>query len=140
MGEGAEAWRLSCWSQVYDAVRGEIMFDNVQEKRKHVRHTAEAVFGTVQCKFDLKVLNINKHGATIETTKRLELYKEYTFKIFSLYYSFRVKGYTVWSMLTQRRDNGGFSPVYRTGIKFIPDDNNPIKLHHGYEALCEQVD
>jgi hypothetical protein len=81
-------------------------------------------YGIVQCKFELKIIDINDSEATIETFKCLELNREYTFKIFINGSCLNAKGRTMWSFLTQRKENGDLIPVYKTGITFIREGKN----------------
>ena len=110
------------------------LLEAFSEKRHSRRYETEDVFGTVQCKFGLTVLNINDHGVCIETGKRLELGRVYGFKICVNGSSLNVKGYPVWSFLTQRRENGYLIPVYRTGVEFICATNNPIDIEQYLEV------
>ena len=52
-----------------------------KEKRRHKRYAVEGVHGNVLHPSDLEILNMSIDGAAIETSKRLDINREYTFKI-----------------------------------------------------------
>jgi hypothetical protein len=85
---------------------------------KQTDNSIKEGYGTVQGKFDIKIIDINASEATIETLKQLEVNREYTFKILTNGSFLKTRAYITWSFLTQRRENGDLSIVYRTGIKF----------------------
>lgn len=91
-----------------------------KEKRKHKRFLVTGVHGTVIYPSDLDVLNISIDGAAIETSKRLELNREYTLRIKYKETILSLKGCVVWSILgyKENKDTKEIIPVYRAGIKF----------------------
>ena len=95
------------------------MADN-SENRRHPRHIVEDIHGNVLYSADIEVLNISLDGAAIETAKRLEVNREYTFRINCKDVSLSLKGSVVWALLTTRvkKDTEDSVPVYRAGIKF----------------------
>jgi hypothetical protein len=101
------------------SVFSDIMKNENNNTRQQADNSLQEGYGTVQGKFDIKIIDINASEATIETLKRLDVNREYTFKIFSHGYFLKTKGRVVWSFLTQSRENGDLLPVYRTGIKFM---------------------
>jgi hypothetical protein len=89
-------------------------------KRRNKRHVVEGMEGNVLYTSDIEVLNLSIDGAAIETAKRLELNREYTFKL-KYHDSFiSLRGRVVWAILVSKVDknNGAVTPVYRAGIKF----------------------
>jgi hypothetical protein len=89
-------------------------------QRRNKRHVVEGIEGNVLYTSDIEVLNLSIDGAAIETTKRLELNRTYTFKM-KYHDSFiSLKGCVVWAMLVSKLDKntGAVSPVYRAGIRF----------------------
>ena len=88
--------------------------------RRNKRHVVEGIEGNVLYTSDIEVLNLSIDGAAIETAKRLELNRTYTFKI-KYHDSFiSVRGCVVWAILVSKVDknNGAVTPVYRAGIRF----------------------
>lgn len=90
------------------------------ENRKYKRYTVERIHGNVLNITDLDVLNISVEGAAIETSKRLELNREYTFKIKSQNSVLKLRGRVVWAILISKesKDSDAMIPAYRVGIKF----------------------
>jgi hypothetical protein len=91
-----------------------------KEKRKHKRFLVTGVHGNVLYPSDLDVLNISIDGAAIETSKRLELNREYTLRIKYKGTILNLKGRVVWSILgyKENKDSKEIIPVYRAGIRF----------------------
>jgi PilZ domain len=90
------------------------------ENRRHPRYIVEDIQGNVLYTSDIEVLNISINGAAIETARRLEVNREYAFKITYKDVSLSLKGRVVWALLTSRSKKDAQSPVpvYRAGIKF----------------------
>ena len=90
-------------------------------KRRNKRHVVEGIEGNVLYTSDIEVLNLSIDGAAIETAKRLELNREYTFKIKYHDSYISLRGCVVWAILVSKVDKktGAFTPVYRAGIRFI---------------------
>ena len=91
------------------------------DRRRHKRYQVEGVSGNVHYLSDLNIINISLDGAAIETTKRLEVNREYRFKIDYKGTPLCVKGSVVWSQLihSEKKETGELIPVYRSGVKFI---------------------
>jgi Tfp pilus assembly protein PilZ len=89
-------------------------------KRRHKRHFVDGVRGNVLYTSDIDVLNISLDGVSVETTRRLELKREYTFKVRYKDTSLDLKGRVVWAVLLskEKKDTRAFVPVYRAGIRF----------------------
>ncbi len=90
------------------------------DKRRSKRYDVEGIEGNVLYTSDLEVLNLSIDGAAIETAKRLELNREYTFKI-KYHDSFiSLRGRVVWAILVSKvaKNIGAVTPVYRAGIRF----------------------
>lgn len=90
------------------------------EKRKHKRFLVAGVHGNVLYPSDSEVLNISIDGAAIETSKRLDLNREYTLRIKYKDAILNLKGRVVWSILGYRENKGSneIIPIYRAGIRF----------------------
>jgi hypothetical protein len=90
------------------------------DKRRYRRFVVEGLQGNVLYTSDLEILNISIDGAAIETTKRLELNREYTFKINYKDNYLSIKGRVVWAILITKeiRQAGKSVPVYRAGVAF----------------------
>ncbi len=97
------------------------MGDKSTERRRHKRYQVEGVSGNVHYLSDLNIINISLDGAAIETTKRLEVNREYRFKIDYKGTPLCVKGVVVWSQLmhSDKKESGELIPIYRSGVKFI---------------------
>jgi len=89
-------------------------------QRRNKRHVVEGIEGNVLYTSDIEVLNLSIDGAAIETVKRLELNRTYTFKIKYHDSYISLKGCVVWAILVSKMDKntGDVSPVYRAGIRF----------------------
>jgi hypothetical protein len=90
------------------------------ENRRNPRYIVEDIHGNVLYTSDIEVLNISVDGAAIETPRRLEVNREYSFRINYKDISLSLKGNVVWALLTSRAKKGAQAsgPVYRAGIKF----------------------
>ncbi len=93
---------------------------DIKEKRRHKRYAVSGIQGTVLYPSELNVIDISVDGAAIETTRRLELNREYTLKIKSQDTILDLKGRVVWSILshTEKRDTGEIVPIYKAGVQF----------------------
>jgi hypothetical protein len=91
-----------------------------ENERRNKRYFVNGVQGNVLYPSDLHIINISIDGAAIETKKRLELNREYSFKVKYKDSFLNLKGLVVWSILsqTEKRDSGEIMPVYKAGIKF----------------------
>ncbi|NWF76944.1 MAG: PilZ domain-containing protein [Nitrospirae bacterium] len=90
------------------------------EGRRQQRYDVEGVTGNILYTSDLEVINISIDGAAIETTKRLDLNREYTFKVQLKDKNLNLRGRVVWAVLISKEKKGSKTliPVYRAGIKF----------------------
>jgi hypothetical protein len=91
-----------------------------KERRRHKRYTVDGVHGNVLYPSDLEILNMSIDGAAIETAKRLDINREYTFKIKHKGSVVSFRGRVIWSLLTNKelRDQNKIVPIYRAGIRF----------------------
>ena len=92
-----------------------------RERRRYKRYNATGVRGNVRFLTDLTLINISVDGAAIETKKRLDVNREYNFKIDYKGIPLSVKGLVAWSQLIQseKTETGDLVPIYRSGLKFI---------------------
>jgi len=90
------------------------------DHRRNKRYSVDGIRGNVLYTSDIDVLNISLDGVAVETTRRLELNREYTFKVRYKNNSMDLKGQVVWAVLIskERKDTRAFVPVYRAGIRF----------------------
>ena len=90
------------------------------ERRRHKRYSVDGVHGNVLHPSDLEILNMSIDGAAIETAKRLDINREYTFKIRHKGAIVSFRGRVIWSLLTNKelKDKNKIIPVYRAGIRF----------------------
>jgi hypothetical protein len=91
-----------------------------KERRRHKRYTVDGVHGNVLHPSDLEIINMSIDGAAIETAKRLDIDREYTFKIKYKGSVVSFRGRVIWSLLTNKelRDQDKVVPIYRAGIRF----------------------
>lgn len=96
------------------------MANRNNEKRRYKRYIVDGIHGNVLYLSDLNVLNISIDGAAIETTKRLDVNREYTFKITYKDTALNLRGRVVWALLSYKERSGSeqIIPVYRAGIMF----------------------
>jgi hypothetical protein len=96
------------------------MTDKKNEGRKHKRYIVDGIQGNVLYPADLEVLNLSIDGAAIETTKWLDLNREYTLKIKYKDVVLNLRGRIVWAILTSKKKRGSDKviPVYRAGVRF----------------------
>ena len=96
------------------------MAEKLAERRKHKRYNAEGVQGSIHSLSDLNLTDISIGGMAIETAGRLDIDREYTFRVRDKDASINLKGCSVWSFLGQieEKSTGSLIPIYRTGIKF----------------------
>lgn len=101
-----------------------------EEKRRHKRFIVNGIHGNVLFSSDMEILNMSMDGAAIETTKRLNINREYTFKFKYKNAVLNLRGLVVWSMLTYRERKGSkeIIPVYRGGIRFTDILNEKTTL------------
>ena len=100
------------------------------EKRRYKRHVVDGLHGNVLFPSDIQVLNISVDGAAIETSKWLDLNREYTLKIKFKENVLSLKGRVVWAVLTskEKKGSGEVTPVYRAGVKFTDVLNERTKM------------
>jgi hypothetical protein len=91
-----------------------------KEKRRYKRYNVDGFSGNVLHLSELNVLNISIDGAAIETPKRLDVNREYMFKITYKDTALSLRGRVVWALLSYKRKKGSeeITPVYRAGIMF----------------------
>jgi hypothetical protein len=96
------------------------MTDKKNEGRKHKRYIVDGIQGNVFYPANLEVLNLSIDGAAIETTKWLDLNREYTLKIKYKDVVLNLRGRVVWAILTSQKKRGSDKviPVYRAGVRF----------------------
>ena len=94
------------------------MKDN--DNRRNKRYIVDGLAGNVLYTSELEVLNLSIDGAAIETARRLELTRDYTFKIKYNDSFISLRGQVIWAILVSRVDKhtGTIIPVYRAGIRF----------------------
>jgi hypothetical protein len=96
------------------------MKSHKKEKRRHKRYIVDGIGGNILYPSDLEVINISIDGAAIETTKWLDLNREYTLKIKYKDTILNLRGRVVWAMLTSREKRGSeeIVPIYKAGVRF----------------------
>jgi hypothetical protein len=90
------------------------------EQRRNRRYIVNGISGNVLYTSDVDVINISIEGTAIETKKRLELNREYVFKIKYQETFLNIKGRVAWATLISKEDKETNTsiPIYRVGIKF----------------------
>jgi Tfp pilus assembly protein PilZ len=68
-----------------------------------------------------KIINISVGGVAVETTKMLEINKEYNLKINYKGNLLRLRGFVVWAVpiREEKKDSGDIIPVYKAGMTFL---------------------
>lgn len=91
-----------------------------KEKRKFKRYSVDDIHGNMLYSADVNIVNISIDGVLLETTRRMDINREYTLKIKYKKSILDLKGAVVWSVLsrTETRPTGENIPIYKTGIKF----------------------
>lgn len=120
------------------------MYKTDRDKRRFKRYNVDGIHGNMLYSADVNVVNISIDGASIETTKRLTIDKEYTLKIKFKDTVLNLKGSVAWSTLShnETRKNGEVVPVYKAGIKFdyILTANSSELMKFIYENRTESIE
>ncbi|HMK50425.1 MAG TPA: PilZ domain-containing protein, partial [Thermodesulfovibrionales bacterium] len=100
------------------------------DNRRNKRYVVDDLGGNVFYTSELEVLNLSIDGAAIETARRLELNREYTFKIKCDNSYISLRGLVVWAILVSKVDKytGGVTPVYRAGVRFMDTLNDKANM------------
>ncbi|MEW6215452.1 MAG: PilZ domain-containing protein [Nitrospirota bacterium] len=100
------------------------------ERRKHKRHIVEGVHGSVLYPSDVDIIDISIDGAAIETTKRINVNREYPLRIRYKDTLLNLRGRVVWSILShsEKTDSGEVIPVYKAGMKFTDIRDERAKM------------
>jgi hypothetical protein len=100
------------------------------DNRRNTRYIVDNLAGNVFYTSELEVLNLSIDGAAIETARRLELNREYTFKLKCNNSLLSLRGIVVWAILVSKVDKhtGAISPVYRAGIRFTDTLNEKASM------------
>jgi hypothetical protein len=124
-----------------------------KEKRRYKRYNVDGFSGNVLHLSELNVLNISIDGAAIETPKRLDVNREYMFKITYKDTALSLRGRVVWALLSYKRKKGSeeITPVYRAGIMFTDIlsekantllsfiEKNQIKINYPYKYELKKI-
>jgi len=96
------------------------MTNNDNEGRRFKRYAVDSIRGNLLYSSDVDIVNISIDGAAIETSKRLNIDREYTLKIKYGKKFLNLKGVVAWSNLSRTTTNkdGEAVPVYKAGIRF----------------------
>lgn len=96
------------------------MFKSKKEQRRYKRYKVGSIHGNILYSADFNIVNISLDGAAIETTKRLNIDREYTLKIKSKANILDLRGLVAWSILshTETKKSGEVVPVYKAGVRF----------------------
>jgi hypothetical protein len=91
------------------------------ERRRHKRFIVKGRQRNVTYSPDTKIINIGVGGVAIETTKNLEINKEYSLKIYYKGKSLRLKCRAIWAVLlhSESKESGDIIPIYKAGMKFL---------------------
>ncbi|MFZ5906180.1 MAG: PilZ domain-containing protein [Nitrospirota bacterium] len=102
---------------------------NTRENRKNTRYAVKGLKGNLMYTSDLEVLNISIDGAAVETGRRLELNREYSFRMQDNNLDVTLRGRVVWAVLVcGKGGTAGFLPRYRAGIQFTDTVNEKQKV------------
>ncbi|UCE78597.1 MAG: PilZ domain-containing protein [Nitrospiraceae bacterium] len=102
-----------------------------EEKRKFRRYNVDDIHGNMLYSADVHIVNISIDGVLLETTRRLDINREYNLKIKYKESILDLKGVVVWSVLsrTDTRPSGENIPIYKTGMRFS----------HGFSDVTRDV-
>lgn len=94
--------------------------DRKIENRRSRRYEVQDIHGRILYVHNVEVLNISIDGMAIETKKRLDLNRIYTFKFYHENSVVDLQGKVIWAKLVSKEDDSKLiMPVYRVGIKFL---------------------
>jgi hypothetical protein len=82
------------------------MAEELAERRKHKRYNAEEVYGSIYSLSDLNVTDISIGGMAIETAGRLDIDREYSFRVRDKDASINLKGCSVWPLTDREKSTG----------------------------------
>lgn len=90
------------------------------KKRRHKRYEVEKLNGHILYPIDAHILNISLNGMAIESTRKLNVNKEFTLNIRNGRTLDRLTGNVVWCTLsrTARSKTNETVPIYKAGLKF----------------------
>lgn len=91
-----------------------------EEKRKHKRFTLKWIQRNFPHSVNSRIINISIGGVAIETTKKLEINKEYSLNINYKGNPLKLKCRALWSLLTREEkiESGDIIRIYKGGMKF----------------------
>jgi hypothetical protein len=93
-----------------------------RDRRRSKRYNVDTIHGNLLYSTDINIVDISLGGVAIETSKRLNISKEYSLKIKYKDSILNLRGIIVWSLLsrTKTQKTGEVVPVYKAGMKFAP--------------------
>lgn len=91
------------------------------ERRRHKRFLIKRINKDIKSKSDTKLINISIGGVAIETTKNLEIDKEYRLKVYYKGNPLSLRCRVIWASLmhSENKESGDIVPVYRVGMNFL---------------------
>ncbi len=91
------------------------------ERRRYKRFLVKGIKKEIKSKSDTKLINISIGGAAIETTKNLEINKEYRLKVYYKGNPLSLRCRVIWATLmrSENKEYGDIVPVYRVGMNFL---------------------
>ncbi len=102
-----------------------------EEKRKFKRYNVDGIHGNMLYSADVNIVNISIDGVLLETTRRLDINREYNLKIKYRETILDLKGVVVWSVLnrTDTTPSGENIPIYKTDMRFS----------HGFNEVTRDI-
>ncbi len=90
------------------------------ERRRSARFEVDGLNGRFQFTLDVAITNLSLSGMAVETSARLGVHRQYTFKVSDGGQEVTLPGTVAWCVLdtTRKDNNGNIHPVYRAGIRF----------------------
>ncbi len=90
------------------------------EKRRNERFTITEIQRKFLHSSNIRIIDISAGGAAIETTKKLEINKEYRLRINHKGAPIKLEGRVVWSVLAreEKKESGDIITIYKGGMKF----------------------
>lgn len=91
------------------------------ERRRYKRFLVKGTKKDIKGKSDTKLINVSIGGAAIETTKNLEINKEYRLKVYYKGNPLSLRCRVIWATLmrSENKESGDIVPVYRVGMNFL---------------------
>ncbi|MBI5025449.1 MAG: PilZ domain-containing protein [Nitrospirae bacterium] len=98
------------------------------EKRKYSRYAVEGVTGNLLFATNVRIINISTSGVAIESTRRVDINREYILRFEYKGNKVSLKCAVMWSFLygMEKNEKGETIPIYRAGMQISEEQNEKI--------------